>query len=345
MLRRVLRWALRALAVATALVAVAATLGYCANTPTEAVPATVIDDPSLPRFELEEVTLHGEARGDEGAPVAVVLHGGPGADYRALLPLEALTDRYRVVFYDQRGAGLSERVTRDEVSMEHHYADLTAIIDRFVGPDGQVRIVGHSWGAMLGIAYAVRHPDRVSHLVLAEPGFLTDEAGESLMESTNRMTPPLTMATLRAVWDAWFASFHVRGPDDSAGRDYMMWRLMTSDIPGHPIAGYWCNEDAGTGHMPMWRFGADASQWLIGRSTADDGTIDVDFLDPPPFPGPILVLTGSCNRLLGTAYQRTHHLPHLPGAELVEVEGAGHTMIGERSEASLAAIRAFLDRR
>src|SRR5262245_20847694 len=79
------------------------------------VPKTVDGDPSLPRIELNGSVFHAEAFGDPAAPVLVVLHGGPGVDYRRMLRLRrsvdgvALEDRHRVVFWDQRGSGLSRR--------------------------------------------------------------------------------------------------------------------------------------------------------------------------------------------------------------------------------------------
>ncbi|WP_411975429.1 hypothetical protein [Sulfitobacter faviae] len=92
------------------------------------VPATVLDDPALPRLHGDGVLLHGRFAEAEGAPLAVVLHGGPGGDHRSLLALEALSETYRVLFYDQRGAGLSERVTETRLGMADHLADLDALI-------------------------------------------------------------------------------------------------------------------------------------------------------------------------------------------------------------------------
>src|SRR5262245_60802661 len=77
--------------------------------PGNLVPRTVTEDPTLSQIEINGAHLHAEAFGDPNAPTVIVLHGGPGSDYRCLLPLQALAgDGYRVVFWDQRGAGLSE---------------------------------------------------------------------------------------------------------------------------------------------------------------------------------------------------------------------------------------------
>src|SRR5688572_29141984 len=82
----------------------------CADDPGNLVPKTVVDDPTLPAIAINGTRLHSEAFGEPTDPIIVVLHGGPGSDYRGLLPLRALAeDGYRVVFWDQRGAGLSQR--------------------------------------------------------------------------------------------------------------------------------------------------------------------------------------------------------------------------------------------
>ena len=74
------------------------------------VPATTTDDPALPSRNIAGYRYHLEVFGLPTRPVVIVLHGGPGGDYRSLLPLRPLSDDYQLVFYDQRGSGLSPRV-------------------------------------------------------------------------------------------------------------------------------------------------------------------------------------------------------------------------------------------
>ena len=101
----------------------------------------------------------------EGPPI-VVLHGGPDFDHTYLLPeLDGLADAFRLVYYDQRGRGRSaEGVEPSEVSIESEVADLDGLRDT-LGFES-VAVLGHSWGGLLAMEYATRHPDRVSHLVL-----------------------------------------------------------------------------------------------------------------------------------------------------------------------------------
>jgi len=70
------------------------------------VPLTVMEDPSIPSIDVNGVTLHAQSFGNTTDPLLVVVHGGPGADHRALLNFRDLTDSgMHVVFYDQRGSG------------------------------------------------------------------------------------------------------------------------------------------------------------------------------------------------------------------------------------------------
>jgi proline iminopeptidase len=103
-----------------------------------------------------------------GRPL-IVLHGGPDFDHAYLLPdLDRLGDAFRLVYYDQRGRGRSAAGVRPEdVSLASEIADLERVRRHF-RLDAPA-ILGHSWGAVLALEYALRHPRRVSHLVLMNP--------------------------------------------------------------------------------------------------------------------------------------------------------------------------------
>jgi proline iminopeptidase len=103
-----------------------------------------------------------------GFPV-IVLHGGPDFDHNYLLPdLDQFQDLFRLIYYDQRGRGRSaDRVRADDVTLASDLADLDEVRQHFA-LDAPI-LLGHSWGAVLALEYALRHPDRVSRLILMNP--------------------------------------------------------------------------------------------------------------------------------------------------------------------------------
>jgi proline iminopeptidase len=130
--------------------------------------ASPVDDhsPSEGHVLTDHVRLYRRVVG-EGRPI-IVLHGGPDFDHHYLLPeMDRLADSFRLVYYDQRGRGRSaEEVRPEDVSIASEIEDLDAVRRHF-GFDS-VALLGHSWGGVLAMEYATRHPDRVSHLILAD---------------------------------------------------------------------------------------------------------------------------------------------------------------------------------
>jgi proline iminopeptidase len=101
----------------------------------------------------------------QGLPI-IVLHGGPGFDHNYLLPdLDCLADTYRLIYYDQRGRGRSAgNVQPTGISIQSEMDDLEAL--RVYFQLESVALLGHSWGGLLAMEYALRYPMRVSHLIL-----------------------------------------------------------------------------------------------------------------------------------------------------------------------------------
>jgi proline iminopeptidase len=306
------------------------------------VPATTTDDPALPSRNIAGYRYHLEVFGLPTRPVVVVVHGGPGADYRYLLPLRPLSDEYQVVFYDQRGSGLSPRVPDDQLDLDHFVEDLSGVIGS-VSPHAPVRLVGHSWGAMLVAAYLDRHPEQVSHAVLAEPVFLTAERGDEWFEAIGRGRPPLSLALLGGAWRALMQSLYVYGPDDDARGDFLRRSLMELDVPGHPFAGYYCDADVRSAFQSAWRAGARAADAVFRKARDDSERFKVDLVSPniKRFPHKVLLVAGSCNTVIGPEAQR-QNLELFSNAELAVIKDAGHTMFGEQPEASLAVLRRYL---
>ncbi|HZH98250.1 MAG TPA: alpha/beta hydrolase [Fimbriimonadaceae bacterium] len=117
----------------------------------------------------DDVTLHYTTVGS-GAPL-IMLSGGPGQDVSQLSELVSGISAARTcVLLEQRGTGRSTLTKLDEstVRADLYVEDLEAL-RKDLG-QAKLHILGHSWGAMLGAAYASRYPDKVGLLVLVDPG-------------------------------------------------------------------------------------------------------------------------------------------------------------------------------
>lgn len=102
-------------------------------------------------------------------PPVIVLHGGPDFDQSYLAPdLDRWADEFHVISYDQRGRGKSaDRVRQADVSLASDLDDLDRVRRHF-GLESAI-VLGHSWGTVLALEYARRHPGHVSHLILMNP--------------------------------------------------------------------------------------------------------------------------------------------------------------------------------
>lgn len=307
---------------------------YAATNGEYAVPATVADDSSLPRLELNGYTFHAETFGDPANPTVIVLHGGPGGDYQSLLSLQALADEYFVVFYDQRGSGLSERVPADEVTYQITLQDLDNIVDHF-GEGEPVHLVGHSWGGILASAYLGYAPEKVDSAVLAEPGFLDAAGFAAWQETYNRFMsgPSYLWLALRSGFEAQ----RVTGPDAYASEDYLVGVPILHAFTNHPDNPYHCPGKAFD--APMTRWGTTAANAI--QSSADEDDLNAISAHAADYTGPVLFLAGECNTWIGEPLQAQHAALY-PNAELTVIADAGHAMFWDNPSASLAAVRSFL---
>lgn len=116
--------------------------------PGNLVPRTVMEDTTLPSIRINGTKVHAEAFGDPTDPMVIFLHGGPGGDYTNALGLRQLTaEGFYVIFYDQRGSGLSQRHEKSTYDIDLMLEDLTRIIAYYRTSDSQaVFLIGHSWG-------------------------------------------------------------------------------------------------------------------------------------------------------------------------------------------------------
>ncbi len=120
----------------------------------------------MPFIDANGVSLHYELAGTRG-PAVVLMHelGGTLNSWDAVAP--RLATRFRVLRYDQRGAGLSEKV-RQEFTNDALVADFEALVAA-LRLDPPYHFVTVAAAATQALRYLETHPDRVGSLVLCNP--------------------------------------------------------------------------------------------------------------------------------------------------------------------------------
>lgn len=152
--------------------------------------------------------IYWEIVGDPEGKPAVYLHGGPGAG-SSVNARKALSEgKYRLVIFDQRGCGRSTPNASDPAvdmgvnTTGHLIADMEKLREH-LGIEKWL-VFGGSWGVTLGVAYAQRHPERVSEMILVAVTLASKRELDWLYQGVSRFFP-----------EAWARfSAHVGGAED-----------------------------------------------------------------------------------------------------------------------------------
>jgi proline iminopeptidase len=296
--------------------------------PGNLVPRTVTEDPTLPQIEVNGTHLHAEAFGDPAAPTVIALHGGPGGDYRSMLDLRALADDgYRVVFWDNRGAGLSQRHDASTYTMALYLQDLRQVVDTMTAPGKPYVFIGHSWGAMYASWFINEYGDdggRLVGAVLSDPGGLNKRELDAFMKRYFASVDFTGEQFNDALWSGQFLS-----GDDHARADYL---LMTMALRGVPA------EHKDPSHLPpMWRLGAVVSSALF--DLADKNGFDFT-THLESYAHKVLFLRSDLDTA-HTLESQQQMAAHYADAEIITMAGAGHEMIYEAPAAYLAHTRDY----
>jgi haloalkane dehalogenase len=125
-------------------------------------------------FDLAGVRMHYLDEGRAEGPVVVMLHGNPTWSYYYRHLIVALADRYRCIVPDHIGMGLSDKPDDEqyEYTLARRVTDLEALLEHL-----QIReraaLVVHDWGGMIGMAVAVRRPERFDRYVVMNTAAFT----------------------------------------------------------------------------------------------------------------------------------------------------------------------------
>ena len=295
------------------------------ETPANLVPPTADQDQTLPQIKIHvaghDRSIHLQTFGDSANPPVFILPGGPGADFKLLLPLKALADTYYVIMWDSRGAGLSERVTKEELSLESFDKEI-AQVKAAMAPDKKVTLIGHSFGGTVMAHYTANHPENVQRLILIEPGKLdlslkgeSDGGNISYLDGQD-----------------FFWQNELLTSKDHAAADYKALEVLPKS------SRHWTCDNSIIQNYPMWRFGAYHYYMVQKNSYRLPG--DYNWAKGiENFTGSITIIAGTCGAL-SSNFQKETNLKTLSKATLVSIQDAGHiSLFTDYASETLNAVR------
>jgi proline iminopeptidase len=292
--------------------------------------------------------VYWETCGNPDGKPAVVLHGGPGSGCTPGHRRHFDPALYRIVLFDQRGAGRStphaSAVTTDlSTNTTHH---LVADVERLrahLGIDSWL-VRAASWGVTLGLAYAQRHADRVSEMVLSSVAMTRPADIHWLYHEVGRYFPEQ--------WARFRAGVPAAERDgDLVGAYHRLVNEQADPVVREKAAREWCDwEDAVLSFEDGWTpnpryadpsfrlaFARLVTHYFVHRAWLDDGQLLADADRLAGIPGVLVHGRFDLGAPADSAWQLAQAWPD---AEL-HLVGTGHGGGDEMTDCVIAATNRF----
>ena len=247
----------------------------------------------------------------------LVLHGGPGLDHTGFRPyLDPLGDEFRLLYVDERGQGLSERVDPATLSLVVFARDVDLLaealgLERFA-------VLGHSFGAIITTKHAIELGTAAAYVISSggdSSAALEDDVAASLAAMGEAGIP------ISASWEQ----------EKVVATEDELKELMRVQMPFH-FAG-----------DPPPTYGMDTVGTPdVLRHFANIGYGDFDYVpDLHRVAKPTLVIVGERDRVTTTRAAKALH-EGIADSRLVVLPGVGHMSFVETPEPYIAAVTSFL---
>lgn len=295
------------------------------------VKQTSVKHPAGAYAQVNGAKLWYETEG-RGEPLVLVA-GGPGNSHSEFHPFfSKLADRVKVIYFDPLGVGKSDHAgSPKEYTFAREVEDLEGL--RKALGLSQMNLLGHSFGGMVAQAYALKYPQSVKRLILADT-FHSGQMWQFNNDSVNyeiRNQYPDLWEKLQEVRKKGFRSSSAQQLDIyrkiPPGLIYFHDASKAKLLP----------EDTGSNDQVYYAIAGDDADFVIGG--------DIASLDFRPDLGklkmPILVIAGRFDRVSLPRYA-LEFKKYAPQARFMMMEESGHFPSVEEPEATLAVLREFL---
>lgn len=267
----------------------------------------------------------------QGTPL-LLIPGGPGMSHTYFYPsFERFADKFRVIYFDAFGRGKSDRArTPAEYSFQHDVDDVEGL-RKALGLD-RIAVYGHSYGGIVAQGYALKYPQSLSKLVLAD----TLYSAEMWQKGNNDTSNVEIQNQLPDVW-ADIQQLRAKGLK-SCDEAYLK---VTARVPMALF--YFYNPGNATGLN--FDLNNDVYCQIAGRDADFMLGGDMASIDFRPrlrdVRTPTLVLAGRFDRVSIPRYS-VQYRSLMPAAEFVMFEQSGHMPFVEERAKHDSILRAFL---
>jgi proline iminopeptidase len=270
------------------------------------------------------VDVHGPALGRREEvivekPVLLALHGGPGLDHANLVPwLAPLAEQVQILYVDHRGNGRSGRPPLEECTLDAMADDLEAV-RRLLGL-GPLIVLGVSFGGMVGLTYALRHPAGVARLI----GCVTTASGDFVDDArrlARERATPQQMEIVEHMLDGTFR-------DEAHFREGFAAVASLYEHRSDPARDAAALPSVLNVAMLNWFFSTEVKRYDLRTRLGE-------------VRAPTLVLTGRHDWICAPAHSDTL-VRGIPGAWQVMFEESGHRVIKEENERFVRVVTEFI---
>lgn len=298
--------------------------------------------------------IYWETCGNPDGLPAVVVHGGPGAGCSTGARRGFDPERYRIILFDQRNCGRSTPHASDpgadmSLNTTGHLLDDMERLREHLGV-GKWLLFGGSWGVTLSLAYAQRHPERVSGMIMVSVTSCRRSELDWLYRGVGRMFPEawarfrdfvgadqhrLPTDTEPPIEDLLMSYSRLMDDPDPdvrarAATEWLTWEDAVISMESNGKPGQYGNRP-GDAKLAFVRI---CAHYYANGAFLDDGVLIREAGRLAGIPGVLVHGRHDLGCPATTAWELARAWP---GAELVVIDDSGHTGSGSMQEALDAA--------
>lgn len=259
----------------------------------------------------------------------IVIHGGPAGSRYYLQPLEVLANTRPIIFYDQLGCGLSDKSTDKSYWTIEHFIEELSLIREALNLKS-AHILGHSWGAMLALDYALKlNPRGVKSFIFSGACFSVKMWGLDQRKYLLELPSKIQEAILTAEKNGDFSSREYRD-----AMEYY-YKLHICRLDPWPEC---LNESMSEMNYEIYKYMWGPSEFTITGTLKNYDRVN----DLYKIKIPVLFTCGEFDEAAPQTTDRYHK--KIPQSELIVFKGASHNHHLEKTEEYLTVISDFLKR-